>query len=95
MSFHLLSSYFSSLIFYTIYETISNNTFQVGEIQHRVEEFCYFVFACTTKPILEWVFDIKSQSVKLKLNHWCLSMFKFFKEIRKAFLNSKGNSQGS
>ena len=50
MSFHLLSSYFSSLIFYTIYETISNNTFQVGEIQHRVEEFCYFVFICTTKP---------------------------------------------
>ena len=27
--------------------------------------------------------------------HRCLSMFKFFKEIRKVYLNSTGNSQGS
>ena len=26
------------------------HTFPVGEMQHRVEEFCYFVFVCTTKP---------------------------------------------
>ena len=47
---------------------------------------------------IEKVFDILITNYSTKTQpqtHGCLSMFKFFKEIRKDFLNSTGNSQGS
>ena len=72
------------LLCYTISETLHallDRANSSGHTVTKLKRFWHQNTNCSTK--------IQPQT------HRCLSMFKFFKEIRKVYHNSTGNSQGS